>query len=216
MRRRQWLIAVVTSLGLASGGVSVEQSLTSSSLGGEFNEVLSIGDPAPDWKDLPGADGKSYSLSDFKGKRAVVLVFTCISCPTARDYEQRINSLAANPDVAVIAISANTIAEDQLPALKTRVAEQKLRFTYLHDESQKTAKDYGAVFTPEFYVLNADRKVVYMGAMDDATDVTQVQKRYVEDAVAAALAGKTPEVKEVIARGCRVRYARERRPRPAQ
>jgi len=180
---------------------------------GEFNEVLSIGDSAPAWKDLPGTDGKTHSFSDLKEKPVVVVVFTCASCPTAADYEARIQALAkAHADqVAVVAICVNQIEEDKLPALTHRTEEKKLTFLYLSDQSQKIAKDYGAVFTPEFYVLNRDRKIVYMGAMDDSTDAEKVTRRYVEEAIQAALSGKPAPIQEVIARGCRVRYARERR-----
>lgn len=185
-------------------------------LAGEYNEVLSIGDKAPDWKDLPGVDGKKHSLADLADKKVVVLVFTCVSCPTAADYEDRIQELtrhyaASKAPVAVVAVSVNRVEEDTLPALTKRAAEKDFQFTYLHDESQKIARDYGAIFTPEFYVLDRDRKVVYMGAMDDATDPKAVKATYVRDAVDAVLAGAMPSVTETIARGCRVRYARERR-----
>lgn len=182
---------------------------------GEFNEVLKIGDAAPAWEGLPGTDGKNHSLSDFKDKDIVVVVFTCLSCPTAVDYEERVNSLArryetANLKVGFAAICVNRVAADRLDKLTERATKQKLAVPYLYDESQKSAKDYGAIFTPEFFVLNQERKIVYMGAMDDATDATKVTKRFVEDAVTAALKGELPLVKETIGRGCRVRYARER------
>ena len=80
----------------------------------------------------------------------------------------------------------------------------------LYDESQKIAKDYGAIFTPEFFVLNKERKIVYMGAMDDETNAEKVTKRYVEQALVATLKGESPAIKETIARGCRVRYTREK------
>jgi len=180
---------------------------------GEFNEVLSIGDSAPAWKDLPGTDGKTHSFSDLKEQPVVVVVFTCASCPTAADYESRIQELANTHagQVAVVAICVNQIEEDKLPALTRRTKEKKLTFLYLSDQSQKIAKDYGAVFTPEFYVLDRDRKIVYMGALDDSTDAEKVTQHYVEEAIQAALAGKPARIQEVIARGCRVRYARERR-----
>jgi peroxiredoxin len=189
-------------------------------LAGEYNEVLSVGDAAPAWKDLPGVDGKTHSLADLSDKPVVVVVFTCASCPTAADYETRINDLAKahageKSQVAVVAICVNQVPEDQLPALTKRAEEKQFQFTYLHDETQKIAKDYGAVFTPEFYVLNAERKIAYMGAMDDSTDAAKVTKKYVDEAIAASLAGKSPKNKEVIARGCRIRYARERK-KPAQ
>jgi len=190
-------------------------AMGASAFAGQYNEVLSIGDKAPAWSNLPGTDGKNHSLSDLAGKPVVVVVFTCASCPTAADYEDRINALANahagdQGQVSVVAISVNRVQEDQLPALTERAKQKGFSFTYLYDESQKVAKDFGAVFTPEFYVLDRDRKVVYMGAMDDATDVSKVTRRYVDEAIAAALAGTKPESTEVIARGCRVRYARER------
>lgn len=196
--------------------VAVLLLATSSGLAGEFNEVLSIGDAAPAWADLPGTDGKSHSLGELKGRDVVVVIFTCVSCPTATDYEGRIQALAeryagADGRVAIVPICVNRVAEDKLEALTERVKAKKFAFHYLYDESQRIAKDFGAIFTPEFYVFDRDRKLVYMGAMDDSTDAEKVQKRYVEEAIAAALAGKKPDVAETIARGCRVRYARERR-----
>jgi peroxiredoxin len=177
--------------------------------------VLSIGDAAPAWSDLPGTDGKTHSLADLKDQDVVVLVFTCASCPFAVDYEGRINDLvkkhAADKKVAVVPVSVNRVEADQLPALTKRVQEKAFAFHYLYDESQKIARDHGAIFTPEFYVFGRDRKLVYMGAMDDSTDPAGVKVKYVEDAIAAALAGTKPDVTETIARGCRVRYARERR-----
>ncbi len=189
---------------------------TNVAVAGEFNEILSVGDAAPAWKDLPGVDGKKHSLSDYKDRDVVVLVFTCVSCPTAEDYEGRINDLAIRfggdkSKVAVVAVCVNRVKGDQLPDLTERAKVKGFAFDYLYDESQKIAKDYGAIFTPEFYVLNRDRKLVYMGALDDHSDASKVKKQFVVSAITAALAGETPEVKETIARGCRVRYARERK-----
>jgi peroxiredoxin len=207
MRHRYALAPILfgTAAGLMMAGTA---------FAGEFNEILSIGDAGPAWKNLPGTDGKSHSLSDLKDKKVVVVVFTCTSCPTAVDYEERISDLArrfAEKSVAVVPICVNQLQQDRLEALTERVKKQKLGFHYLYDESQQIAKDYGAIFTPEFFVLNADRKVVYMGAFDDATDPQNVKEKWVEQAIGAALAGEDPQTKETIARGCRVRYARERR-----
>jgi peroxiredoxin len=181
---------------------------------GEFNEVLSIGDKGPAWKDLPGTDGEMHSLADLKDKSVVVLIFTSASCEYAVDYEARIADFKRrfeDQSVAVVPVCVNKIPADSLDALTKRVKQKQLGFHYLYDESQKIAKDYGAIYTPEFYVLNKDRQVVYMGAFDDATDPAKVQNRWVEDAVKATLAGAMPEKTETVARGCLVRYARERR-----
>lgn len=181
---------------------------------GEFNQVLSIGDAAPAWKDLPGTDGKPHSLADLTKADVVVVVFTCVSCPTATDYEDRIDALTkkyADGSVVVVPICVNRIEADKLPALTRRVEEKKFAFHYLYDQSQKIAKDYGAILTPEFFVLGKDRKLVYMGAMDDSTDAAGVKVRYVEDAIAAVKKGEKPAVAETVGRGCLVRWARERR-----
>jgi peroxiredoxin len=190
--------------------------ITGVSSAGEFNEVLSIRDAAPVWKDLPGTDGKTHSLADLQDRDIVVVIFTCVSCPTAVDYEARIEALTAKyagseGKVAVVPICVNQVAADKLPALTKRVADKGVHFHYLYDETQKIAKDFGAIFTPEFYVFDKSRKLIYMGALDDSTDPEKVTLRYVEDAIAAALRGEKPTVAETIARGCRVRYARERR-----
>jgi len=139
---------------------------------GEFNKKLTVGDAAPAWTDLPGIDGKNHSLSDLKDKDVVIVIFTCNSCAVAVAYEDRIIAFAkkhAGQDskVAVVAINVNVIEEDRLPKMKERAKEKGFHFSYLFDETQKIARDYGAVYTPEFFVLNKERKVVYMGAMDE-------------------------------------------------
>jgi len=183
---------------------------------GKYNRVLSIGDAAPAWKDLPGTDGKKHSLADLKDKPIVVVVFTCNSCPYATDYEDRLIALAkshadAKSAVAVVAINVNLVEEDRLPAMEAKAKEKKFNFTYLFDESQQIARDYGAIYTPEFYVLDKDRKIVFMGAMDDANDPAKVKVSYVEEAIRASMAGKKAEVGEAPSRGCAVRYAKKKR-----
>src|SRR5580692_9935050 len=130
----------VIALALAFG-------LAGSSGAGEYNKAINVGDSAPAWKDLPGTDGKTHSLSDFKDKDVVVVVFTCNSCPIANDYESRINEFAkkhAGPDskVALVAINVNTIPDDRLDKMKARAQKKKYAFPYLYDESQKIAKDF--------------------------------------------------------------------------
>lgn len=181
---------------------------------GKYNPTLNVGDAAPEFKDLPGTDDKNHSLAELKDKSVVVVIFTCNTCPTAVDYEDRVMALAkkyaANGKVGIVAINANQVEGDLLPKMKERATERNFNFLYVHDDTQQVAKAYGATFTPEFFVLDANRKIAYMGALDDATKPDQVKVRYVEDAIDAVLAGRTPETRETIARGCLVRYARQR------
>ena len=182
---------------------------------GKYNPTLSIGDAAPDWKDLPDVFGEKHSLGGLKDYEVVVIAFTCNSCPYANDVEDRLIALAkrfnAEGKCALIAINANKVDADLPPAMKARAESKGYNFPYLFDETQQTAKAYGANYTPEFVVLNKDRRVVYLGALDDSSDGKNVKAKYVEDAVAAALAGKVPTITEMPAKGCAVRYVRERR-----
>lgn len=208
MRRIAWTACAAAMLLAASAAPA-----------GEFNPVLSIGDAAPAWTDLPGADGNKHSLADLKDKQVVVVVFTCNSCPYAVDYEDRLVAFAKehggkDSPVALVAINVNRIEEDSLEAMTQRAKDKGFTFPYVFDESQNIAREYGATYTPEFFVLDAQRKIAYMGAMDDNADAMKVKERYIADAVAAVLAGKQPEKKETPAVGCGIRYERTRR-RPA-
>jgi len=183
---------------------------------GEFNPVLDIKDPAPKWAALPATDGKRYAFEDFHEKDVLVVVFTCNSCPYAVDYEDRLVAFAKKTQgakVGLVAINVNKVEEDLLPAMKERAAKKGFNFPYLFDETQEIAKKYGAGYTPECFVLNKQRQVVYMGALDDSPDPSKVKTRFVELAVEAALAGKLPAKQETVAIGCRIRIERSRRSR---
>lgn len=185
---------------------------------GQYNAVRDIGDPAPAWKNLPGVDGKTHSLSDLKDKELVVVIFHSCSCDVAEEYEDRIKAYAEkygkDGRVAVVAINVSRDEEDRLPAMKFRAKEHTFNFFYLFDESQKTAREFGAVWTPEFFILNKERKIAYMGSLDDKSAVRFVTEHYLEDATNALLEGKTPEVTETPAIGCRIKVERERKRRP--
>ena len=183
---------------------------------GEYNQVLDIGDPAPAWEGLVGVDGKRHSLSDLESNQVVVVAFTCNSCPYAVDAEDRLIALHkkyAEKNVSLVAINVNKVEEDLLPAMKQRSDEKGFEFPYLFDITQRIARDFGAMVTPECYVLDAKRRVRYMGSIDDSPDGRQITKKYLESAVDAVLAGEDPEVRETVPIGCRVRYERTRRSR---
>jgi peroxiredoxin len=183
----------------------------------EFNQVLKIGDTCPAWSDLPGTDGQKHSLAELKDVPVIVVVFTCNTCPTATDYEERIKSAIQHNDttnagkVKFVAINVNKVAGDSLADMIARAKAQNLTYTYLYDETQQIAKQYGAITTPQFFVLDQDRKLVYTGALDDATDPKAAKVNYLQAAIDATLAGKAPEVTSVPPRGCLIRFARERK-----
>ncbi len=182
------------------------------------NDVLNLGDPAPAWKDLPGVDGKKHSMADLSDKEVVVVVFTCCGCPAAKDYEERIADFVAKhagpkSKTALVAINVNATPEDSFAKMRERAKKKEFAYPFLHDESQKIAKLYGAEYTPEFFVLNKDRKVVYMGALDEKDDPKLAKRNFVEEAMTAALAGKMPATTETLGRGCRIAWARVKKAR---
>ncbi len=140
----------------------------------------------------------------------LVLIITCNHCPVAVAYEDRIINFTKKwvsgpgSKVAVVAINVNNLEADKLPAMKVRAKEKGFNFPDLYDPSQQIGHALGATATPEFFVFNKDRKVVYMGAMDDSQSNPKVN--YVEAAVEATLKGRLPEVKETRPRGCSVKY----------
>lgn len=197
MRRRLFLaLALAAPLTLAPSG--------------EFNKKVSIGDPAPRFEKLPAADGKSYSLADFADRDVLVLVVTCNHCPIAVAYEDRIiafaKKYASNPGskVALVALNVNNNEADRLPRMTERAKDKGFTFPYLYDESQELGRALGATVTPEFFVFDRDRKIVYMGAMDD--DLNRPKTDYLSLAVEAALQGAVSEKPETRARGCSVQY----------
>jgi peroxiredoxin len=108
-------------------------------------------------------------------------------------------------------VNVNTIDADRLDKMQERAKEKAFPYPYLYDETQKIAKDYGATYTPEFFILDKDRKIAYMGAMDDGSPPRTESKHYLEDAVEAVLAGRKPAPAETRARGCLIRLVKPKR-----
>lgn len=170
-----------------------------------------VGAAKPTWKDLPGVDDKKHSLEDLAGKEIVVVAVTCNHCPIAQEYIDRMKDFAAKycgtkGKVALVAIVVSHEETDRLPRMKEVWKEKGFNFPYLYDESQKVGKALGATHTPQFFVLNRDRVLVYRGAWDNSVNPARVKTRYVEDAVKAVLDGKMPGVTETKAKGCRITY----------
>jgi glutathione peroxidase-family protein len=170
---------------------------------------VKIGDPAPDWKDIIGVDGKKHSLSDYKDAKIIVMVCTCNHCPVAVAYEDRIIQFQKDyqdKGVQVIAFNVNNIPEDRLDKMIERAKQKGFNFPYIYDPTQKMGHDYGARVTPHFFVLDQERKVRYIGAMDDNNNPARVKRNYLREAVDALLANQPVPVAETQARGCTVKY----------
>lgn len=189
---------------------AVVLAVVSFSSAGRYNSVLDVGDDAPEWQQLEGTDGNKHSLTDYKDAKAIVLVFTCNQCPVAAGYEARIKELQKqykDQGVQVIAVSVSQYEEDSLPKMKERATAHEFNFPYLWDGTQEIGRNYGARVTPQAFVLDADRKIIYMGKIDDSPlDPSAVKQYFIRDAVEAALKGSKPKVSENRAQGCGIMY----------
>jgi peroxiredoxin len=181
---------------------------------GKFNLKLSPGDLAPTWTNLPGIDGQSHSFSELlppnKSPRALVVVFTCNHCPVAQAYEDRLIAISrdyAKHDVQMVAINCNRSVADQLPAMQERAKAKKFDFPYLFNEDQAVGRAYGARVTPEVFVIDPQRRIVYHGAIDDNwQSAIQVKQHYLRQALDALLAGRKPDPVETKPVGCGIMY----------
>jgi peroxiredoxin len=202
---------------------SIVLTLASSLLlfGARYNKVIQIGTTAPGFQNLPATDGKNYSMSDFK-EDVLVVVFLANHCPWVRGNDPDLIKLVNDykgKSVGVVAIGVNLRREDALPAMKERAAKSRYNFVYLHDASQQTGRRYGATHTPEYFVLDKERKIVYTGLLTNSPGLAEYdgsvhytrgtpKQLYVRDAVDAVLAGKPVPVAETAPQGCTVEYER--------
>jgi len=145
-------------------------------------ETLPIGSKAPDFN-LPGIDGKNYSLESFKGAKVLVIAFICNHCPTSQAYEERLIRIAsdyADKGVKLVAINPNNPESlrydelgwsdvgDSFEDMKIRAKEKNFNFPYLYDgETETTSKQYGPQSTPHIFIFDADRILRYNGRLDD-------------------------------------------------
>lgn len=210
-------------------------------------KTLDIGAKAPEFQ-LVGVDDKTYTLKNFASAKVLVVVFTCNHCPTAQAYESRIATLHAEykaKGVAVVVISPNddqavrldelgyTDVGDGFADMKIRANERKFAFPYLYDgDTQKTAKAYGVLATPQVYVFDAERKLRYVGRFDDTevatrrakgdvsegakTDITELESPLIKspdtvNAVKALLAGKPVLVEKTRIFGCSTKWSDKRK-----
>lgn len=171
--------------------------------------AVSVGEKAPTWSGIVGTDDQKHSLADYADAKAIVLVFTCNHCPVAKAYEDRLIELQKDyqgKGVQVIAVNVNNLPADRLDKMKERAEEKGFNFPYLYDSSQKSAVDYGAKVTPHVFVLDGQRKVAYIGAIDDSMTPDQASTHYVRDAVDAILAGKKPANPQTKPVGCGIKF----------
>jgi len=185
-------------------------------------ETLATGSKAPDFS-LPGVDGKTYSLDDFRKSPVLVVIFSCNHCPTAQAYEDRIISFSKEykpKGVDVVVISPNSVDAlnyselgysdmgDSFDDMKQRASDKGFPFPYLYDgDNQKVALAYGPVATPHCFVFDKERILRYNGRVDGSEKPGTGKGEDLRNAVDALLAGRpvTNPVTKVF--GCSVKWA---------
>jgi len=176
------------------------------------NNANNLNSPIIDFS-LKGIDDKMYSPGDFSVKNVLVIVFMCNHCPYVKAVINRLVSLQENysaKNVQFIGINPNdteTYPEDSFDKMKSFYKEYKMNFPYLIDETQKIARTYDAVCTPDIYVYDKKRRLKYRGRIDDNwQDESKVTRKELEDAIKLILEGKAPIEKQNPSMGCSIKW----------
>jgi peroxiredoxin len=185
-----------------------------------YSNGMALGTAAPAF-DLPGVDGKSYSLASFADARALVVIFTCNHCPYAKAVEDRLIALQRDylgRGVRLCAINPNddqAYPDDSFAHMALRAKEKGFNFPYLRDESQSVARAYDAACTPDIFVFGADsrnggasvRKLTYNGRLDDNWQAPDKAQRHdLRRALDLTLEGRPLDFDPVPSMGCSIKW----------
>ena len=174
--------------------------------------TLMPGDTVPNFNPLVSTDRSSYNLDSLPSRQFDVVFFTCNHCPyvTGSDeltrelvdsFKEQVNFVAINSN------SKNTYGEDSFENMVLRMETNKFPWLYLHDETQETAKLFGALKTPHFFLMNSERKLLYTGrATDNPLDIEKRKTNDLEKTLEEALAGK--EISNPVTNpiGCNIKW----------
>jgi len=175
--------------------------------------MLPLGTTAPDFK-LPDTNGKTVALADFKDKAVLVVIFMCNHCPYVVHIRSGLAQLArdyAARSVAIVSINANDAKHypaDSPAQMKAEVKTAGYTFPYLYDETQAVAKAYRAACTPDIFLFDRSRRLVYRGQFDASRpgNGIPVTGNDLRAAIDAVLAGKPTSAFQVASIGCNIKW----------
>jgi peroxiredoxin len=181
--------------------------------------MLDLGTRAPDFR-LPDFDGRVHALADFSQAPALLVAFICGHCPFVQHLRAEFARLAREylpHGLAVVAVNSNDIEaypQDGPDGMRAEARTMQYDFPYLFDESQAVAKAYHAACTPDFFLFDADRRLVYRGQFDDSRPgsgrpATGADLRAATEAV---LAGRPVAVEQHPSIGCNIKWKRGNEP----
>ncbi|HIQ21164.1 MAG TPA: thioredoxin family protein [Planctomycetes bacterium] len=175
--------------------------------------MLPLGTPAPDFA-LPDTQGRTVRVADFADTPALLVIFMCNHCPYVKHVAPELARLAKEYQqrgVAVVGINSNDAAsypEDSPEAMVREVEQRGYTFPYLYDESQQVAKAFRAACTPDFYVFDRQRKLVYRGQMDSSRpgNGIPVTGQDLRAALDAVLEGRPVTADQKASLGCNIKW----------
>jgi peroxiredoxin len=176
--------------------------------------MLALGTKAPNFELPDVVTGRTVSIRDFDGKRALLVMFICRHCPYVRHVRAELAGMGrdfAGSELAVVAISPNDPAEYPEDAPESLAEEARLAgyvFPYLFDETQEVAKAYTAACTPDFFLFDADRALVYRGQLDDSrpSNGLPVTGKDLRAAIDAVLSGEPVSEEQRASIGCSIKW----------
>ncbi|MGB3206655.1 MAG: thioredoxin family protein [Crinalium sp.] len=176
--------------------------------------MLQLGTQAPEFHLPDVVSGERISISTFADKKALLVMFICQHCPFVKHIQAELANLGsyyANQSLGIVAISANDATNypnDAPDKLKEMAQEQGFNFPICYDESQETAKKYTAACTPDFFVFNGDRNLVYRGQLDDSrpSNGKPVTGKDLRSAIDAVLADKPVNPEQQPSIGCNIKW----------
>jgi peroxiredoxin len=176
--------------------------------------MLDLKTKAPDFKLPDVMTGKQVSLKDFDSQKALLVMFICRHCPYVQHIKEALSQVGrdyAKKDIAIVAISSNdadNYPDDAPESLKEFAVQEKFSFPFLYDGTQKIAQAYTAACTPDFFLFDKKRELVYRGQLDDSRPGNNkpVTGRDLLAAIDALLADKAPNPNQVPSIGCNIKW----------
>lgn len=176
--------------------------------------MLDLGTLAPDFQLPDVVTGETISLSTFAGKGGLLVMFICRHCPFVKHVQQQLAAIGHDylpKGLGIVAISANDAVnypDDAPESLKAMVSEVGFAFPLCFDETQATAKAYTAACTPDFFLFDGDRALVYRGQLDDSRPGNDqpVDGHSLRAAIEAVLAGQPVDTDQRPSIGCNIKW----------
>lgn len=176
--------------------------------------MLPLGTKIPEFSLPDVVTGKTVSLSDFSDNKALLAMFICRHCPYVVHVQEelaRIGKDYKDENIDIVAISSNDPAydsDDRPERLKEMAEDLDFNFPYLFDETQKVAKAFTAACTPDFFLFDKDKRLVYRGQLDDSRprNGQPVTGKDLREAIGVVLAGKPVSEKQKPSSGCNIKW----------